>query len=437
MRGPRRSSLVNVSRHRLLQCSCRSSALRASIVAFVLLLSQAMSAEPKRTPQAQPGLPATPGTNVLRASTGREGYVGTEACRACHQQEGVGYTGSAHQLASSEPSKTSLKGNFLPGHNVLRTSNRYLSFAMEQKGEYFVQTAVIDLPLSDILSRSERIDIVVGSGRKGQTYLSWKEDRLVELPVSFWSETNRWINSPGYTDGLPNFDKAVLPRCLECHASYLQPAPPPANRFTRDVVDLGLSCETCHGPGAAHVALHQSSKPPSHGEPQAILNPASFSRSGQMSLCSLCHAGPGVPLRPAFTFKPGEDIRRYLTLSTQTDAQNLDVHGSQVQLLESSRCFQAGTMTCSTCHNVHRIQRDAAAFKQSCLSCHKPEACSRTRIATDHDDGDCIACHMPLQQTNQIVFDDAGSAVKPRIRTHRIAIYGREQAPVQLRSLQP
>jgi hypothetical protein len=36
---------------------------------------------------------------------------------------------------------------------------------------------------------------------------------------------------------------------------------------------------------------------------------------------------------------------------------------------------------------------------------------------------------MPLKQSNQIVFDAAGSQIKPRVRSHRIAIYKEIQRP--------
>src|SRR5213078_4429349 len=101
---------------------------------------------------------------------------------------------------------------------------------------------------------SERFDIVLGSGRKGQTYLCWRAgDQLFELPVSYWTELRRWINSPGYEDGQLNFSRPVSPRCLECHASAFEslPAPGIINRYNKTNYILGIACEKCHGPGQA------------------------------------------------------------------------------------------------------------------------------------------------------------------------------------------
>ena len=391
-----------------------------------LALAPAQIASPR--PQSSDRLDPAPGQQIDPEPKAQ--YVGDDACRSCHGAQADTYRDSAHRATSSLPSATSIHAHFTPTSNVLATSNQYLYFLMQSRGEEFSQTAVIDLPLSERISRTERIDIVVGSGRKGQTYLSWTGDQLFELPVSYWAEGNRWINSPGYIDGLPNFDKVILPRCLECHATSMQSLAPPANRFNRSDVKLGIGCERCHGPGREHVILESSGLPLGPNANKAIYNPASSSRDRQMSLCSLCHAGPGNPLQPSFSFSPGDDIRKFIALPALPANQALDVHGSQVQLLESSRCFKGSQMTCTTCHDVHRQQRDAASFSGTCLSCHKAESCGEYRTLGQRIAEDCVSCHMPLQRTEQIVFDDNGTPVKPSIRNHRIAVYAKSSAPL-------
>ena len=59
----------------------------------------------------------------------------------------------------------------------------------------YFQSAVEELAPSKTLARTERIDVVAGSARKGQSYLFWKGDELFQLPVTFWTETNSWVNS--------------------------------------------------------------------------------------------------------------------------------------------------------------------------------------------------------------------------------------------------
>ena len=51
------------------------------------------------------------------------------------------------------------------------------------------------------LTRTEALEMVIGSGRKGQSYLYWYHGLLFELPVSYLTAANQWINSPGDQDG--------------------------------------------------------------------------------------------------------------------------------------------------------------------------------------------------------------------------------------------
>ncbi len=93
---------------------------------------------------------------------------------------------------------------------------------MDARRDGFFQTGVLGTP-PDAISITERFDLVIGSGRKGQTYLYWKEDQLFQLPVSYWTEVGSWVNSPGYGDRTLDFSRPVVPRCLECHASFFEP----------------------------------------------------------------------------------------------------------------------------------------------------------------------------------------------------------------------
>jgi hypothetical protein len=319
------------------------------------------------------------------------------------------------------PSTHSILGKFSPGANILRTSNPYLHFEMTATKDGYFESAIEQPSPSETLSHTERIDVVVGSGRKAQTYLFWKGDKLFELPVSYWTELDGWINSPGYPDGSPHFDKPVVPRCLECHSGYFEAVPQTLNRFNRNSFVLGITCERCHGPGREHVVLYSSKIPPP-GKAEAIVNPATLPRDRQMDVCASCHSGAGKLLAPALSFVPGKVLDDYLYVPYVPDA-SVDVHGNQVQLLTSSRCFRNSAMTCITCHDVHKPQRDAAAFSQHCLTCHKAEDCGKFPTLGAKIANNCVDCHMPLQESEALVSDTNGRKIKPRVRNHRIGIY--------------
>jgi len=353
----------------------------------------------------------------------RDSYAGDDACLTCHEAEAKAHAGTAHHLTSQIAGAGSIAGNFHPGSNIFKTSNPSLLFKMTADGDGYHQTAVDQLSPAKSIELTERFDIVVGAGRKSQTYLYWKGDELFELPVSWWAKSGTWINSPGYQDGAVRFDRIIVPRCLECHASYFESTPPPSNRYARDRLTLGITCERCHGPGREHVTLYRSPSPPKPDAAKAIVNPASLARNRQIDACALCHAGLGEPLAPALSFVSGDALDKYIRIPAMDSDLPLDVHGNQVQLLKRSRCFQASNMTCSTCHNVHRQERDPAAFSRYCLDCHQAKQCGKYATMGEQITRNCIDCHMPLRQSQALFSDSNDQTLQRAVRDHRVAIY--------------
>ncbi len=352
-------------------------------------------------------------------------YAGDKACLACHKQISESYMHTAHHFSSQAPSAESIRGDFSAGKNVLKTANVRLTFEMSKTPEgSFTETANYLTHAGTLQTLTQPIDIVTGSGRKGQTYLYWAGDLLFELPVSYWTASRAWINSPGYQDGTAHFDRVIAPQCLECHASYFSPEAPPVNRFDRTQVVLGIGCERCHGPGAEHVRREQQSPRPHTGSAaEAIINPARLARERQIDVCALCHAGAGEALAPALSFQPGDVLADYVRSPALVPDAPLDVHTNQVQLLRDSKCFQSSGMTCSTCHDTHTQQRDTAALSSKCLGCHAPKACPKDKTLHAAIKTRCVECHMPLQQSSTLFSDNSGEHLAPMIRTHRIAIY--------------
>jgi hypothetical protein len=345
-------------------------------------------------------------------------YVGDSACLACHTER-KSFLSTAHHLTSAPASRATVHGSFAPGENVVHTSNPYLHYRMEARPDGLYQSAVVDQP-PDTITR--RFDLVIGSGRKGQSYLYWKGDRLFELPVSYWRSLQSWVNSPGYSDRSANFDRPAAPRCLECHATYFRSVSEDGfgNRYDREHYLLGVYCEKCHGPGREHVAREGSWK---RQLGPAIVNPRKLARPRELAVCALCHGGIARETAPAFTYRPGQPLDRYLVLQPPLPGEEIDVHGNQVALLARSRCFQASEMTCSTCHDVHRTQRDAAAFSGRCLTCHEVKSCGLFPTHGQSLQGECVSCHMPELTSNVIFSTSEGRTTRPKVRSHWIKVY--------------
>ena len=100
------------------------------------------------------------------------------------------------------------------------------------------------------------------------------------------------------------------------------------------------------------------------------------------------------------------------------------IHGKQGKLMMKSRCYQVSkTMECSTCHDVHKTERDAAAFSSRCLTCHQPKQCGEFSKRGEEISKNCIDCHMPLQQSQVLFSKTNGKKVQPMVRNHLIGIY--------------
>ncbi len=370
----------------------------------------------------------------------RPGFIGDSACRSCHQPQADSYAHTAHHLTSQLPSPQAILGSFRPGANQLvvippknPNSQPELLFRMQLHDGKYREAALTGYP-PDLFERSATIDLVTGSGRRGQTFLTWEGDQLFELPVSYWTEGKQWINSPGYEDGTADFTRPVHPGCVECHAGYLQAlsTDPATNRFRRDTLVPGIPCETCHGPGATHAARHrEAANPQAKLADEAIVNTAKLSRDRQVDLCASCHNGIArEPRAPAFSYVPGAPLANFFKPLQVAVSDHPDVHGNQVGLLERSRCFrESPAMTCSTCHDTHAPERAAASYAERCLGCHAWQSCKVARKMGPHSQGQCIDCHMPVEQTNVIISRTQGKELHAHMRNHWIRIYSQTSAP--------
>lgn len=361
-----------------------------------------------------------------RGNTTDSLYAGANACSTCHKAIYDSFINTAHYLTSRPGSARFIKGSFDSGFNHF-SYNKFMDVVMEKTDNDFFQTVYIN----GEPTRTESMDIVVGSGNKGQTYLYWNDNLLYQLPVSYYSITHSWCNSPGYPAGMPKFTRLIPGRCLECHGSNasVEDAGNNINYIDKKSIIYGIDCERCHGPAADHVAFHNDH--PEEKSAKYILKQLTMSRQQSLDVCGLCHSGIRKATKPVFSFKAGDRLEDFSKPNYNIDsAAALDVHGNQYGLLTSSKCFiKSSQMTCSSCHNVHQTEvNQPAMFSQRCISCHNTNSnvtCTVKPAAGMVLSQNCIDCHMP-SLPSKAIFLQAGEASNSSadfVRTHRVAIY--------------
>lgn len=353
-----------------------------------------------------------------------EAFAGSTACLDCHHDITNSYLHTAHALTSRPATAQSIKGRF-PAEYDYGPHGRVL---LQRYDSNFYQTAV-----HGQRTEAHRFDIVIGSGRKAQTYLYWQGDAAYELPVSYFVTGASWANSPEFPADSIWFGRAIATECFECHASFIRNKPAvhtdafhQTDQFARTTLLYGIDCERCHGPAAQHVAWQ--TKHPLEKQPRFITRLSTLTRQQRLDACAVCHSGIHTEQLSLFRFRPGDAFSAYYYAEPvrNYDTATMDVHGNQYQLLLSSECFKRSTnLQCNTCHDPHRQERESmTVFVRRCLSCHSPlpphKGMDSALVLTK-----CIDCHMPARPSGVITLQTAAGQkpVPDLIRTHRIAIY--------------
>jgi hypothetical protein len=353
-------------------------------------------------------------------------FAGSQACANCHKDIFEKHLFTEHHLTSAAVTPKNILGNFKTGSNVF-AFDPFVNITMQKSDSGFHQVEY----KNGVEVKKQKFDIVVGSGRKGQSYLSWSGNYLVQLPITYFTPASQWSNSPGYNPHVPLFNRPITSRCLECHSTYFQTISDTSKKFEefdQNRIIYGVDCEKCHGPAAGHVEFHIKNSAITTGK--NIENPGKFSRERLLDLCTLCHGGALNKTKPSFSFQAGDTLSNYFSMqAAMLNADNIDVHGNQFGLMALSKCFKMSTLTCISCHNVHENENGKIeTFSQRCISCHSSshdKICKLTARIGSSITQNCIDCHMPRQMSHAVAVYLQGDDIPTSalMRTHYIKIY--------------
>lgn len=191
--------------------------------------------------------------------------------------------------------------------------------------------------------------------------------------------------------------------CVVCHENYDKTIEATKHGFKANVLTPAAKqgCESCHGPGEAHVNDPANVKP---------IQLARVSAEVANAQCATCHS------RGAHALWEGSQHENRKVACRDCHS----VHSSEgpvlmkakTQQLTCARCHQTvtnkqqrfnhmpvreGKMTCSSCHNVHgsvnvKLLKTGTTVDQSCTSCHTEK---RGPFLWEHAPvvDSCTTCH--------------------------------------------
>ncbi len=357
------------------------------------------------------------------------GYTGRKACQPCHPEEYAAYIGSDHDLAMDPASDRTVLGDF---EEASLTHFGVTSRFYRRDGKFLVSTEGASGAVAEF-----EVKYTFGADPLQQYLVEFPGGKLQCLPLCWDSRPQaeggqRWFHlydrervAPDdllfWTRVSQNWNTA----CAECHSTGLRKNfDPSTNTYRTRWSEVDVSCEACHGPGAAHVEWAQARK---RGEPRpdtpdlglAIrlkeAEPAVWTRDEstgrprrtpplaspiQPEMCARCHSRRGLI---SADYVHGDSLLNTHNLSLleedlyYPDGQILEevyVYGSFLQ----SRMAQKGVV-CTDCHDAHsarpRLEGDAL-----CTRCHSAETYA-SRSHHHHPAASsgarCVECHMPAR----------------------------------------
>ena len=361
-------------------------------------------------------------------------FAGSASCSACHKDIFEKNLQTGHHLSSAPATDDIVKGSFANDSNDYQFTG-LSSVQMERRNDSLFQVEYV----MGKEKQKGKIEIVVGSGKKGQSFLSWKNNSLVQLPVTYFTPESTWTSSPGFHPRKIAFNRVVTSRCLECHATFFQTISPKdkhPEEFDKKNIIYGIDCEKCHGSGQEHVNFHSNN--PDIKQAKYIVNTGNLPRQLKLDLCALCHLGGLNKTTPSFSYNAGDNLEDFFVHSNiPLQTGGIDVHGNQLGMLSQSKCFITSDMTCQSCHSVHeKEQGRTLVFSQRCMACHKEgksKLCGLTKTLGNVINNNCIDCHMPLQPSQSIaVYREGADMPTPvKMRTHYIAVYEEESKKIR------
>ena len=337
--------------------------------------------------------------SALAGAAENTGYLGHEVCAGCHKD--IARVQSATNMAHTwqDPAKQPRPAKYSETHS----EGPPPEIAYELKGTGPVLRFQVQMPGQPVVGFP--VETMVGGQRHGISFLfrvpelqgvSLPVSRLLEARYFHYAGQNKLAFSLGFPEEKPTsyetaMGRVLTPylekRCLSCHG---------APRTYGTTVEIGVTCENCHGPGHAHLAALST-----HSKNLAMWNPKKLPMAERMQPCTQCHAGSSIVEDPM-----PDDV----------------LISDQVTALKNSECWRqsGGDITCINCHDPHqdapRSVLQARADK-TCLRCHTAAVTDHAGLCPVNRTTGCAGCHMLDETRGAFVIAEHWIRVDPANKT--------------------
>ena len=398
-------------------------ALTIVLVLGTLVTAAALYAGWSRHRSSEPPAAALTPPSAAEAAS----YVGSSACAGCHAGQHRSWQASQHAQAMQAATEATVLGDFGGARfDHMGTSSEFF----RRDGKFMVRTDGPDGRLAEFEVRH-----TFGIYPLQQYLLELPGGRLQALSIAWDARSResggqRWFHLyPGepidhrdelhWTGRQQNWNFM----CADCHSTEVRKNYDPAtDTYATGWSEISVGCESCHGPGSAHVRLARQGRGAAgltvaldeRHDARWVIDPASGnarrhperSSSRELDVCAQCHARRG---QVSDSYRAGEPfLDHYRPASLQAGLYHAD--GQQHEEVYdwgsflSSRMHAAG-VTCGDCHEPHSAQLRAPG-NAVCAQCHLP-AKYDSASHHFHENGStgsaCAACHMPT--TTYMVVD--------------------------------
>jgi predicted CXXCH cytochrome family protein len=384
-----------------------------------------------------------------------DGFVSSDACKKCHAAAHESWHATYHRTMTQIAKPNVVVGEF----DDVRLEAKGRSYHLQRRGDQFLVTMADpdweagyqanggDLnTLSNPPMVTLPIVMTTGSHHMQGYWVPAKTTNLLRmLPFIYSISEKRWLPREDVflqPDGVREFN-IWNETCITCHSVAGQPQINLSQLTVNSrVVELGIACESCHGPGEKHVRLmtlaETTELDPAMRADAKLINPAKIDSRVSAEICGQCHNVSGAThaesfLTTGYPYRAGGDLEKsHFTIdyayAKKTkdiigqlvfwDDGNCRVGGREYLGLIDSPCYKQGTLTCVSCHSMHDSSPDdqlAAEMdgNQACLQCHTDmveNISAHTHHAADSSGSNCYNCHMP----------HTSYALLRAIRSHRI-----------------